>query len=405
MLFCEIKQFMKFDQVISPLHLDVLRIIGKNFKLSSIYIQSKSSDSLDKSNVIYSRKGIKKTSTDTLASLRSFLRQNTSNSNTVLSNHSNISDDPIFTTHTSNTYSVAVKIEGKRLNVIFDKEDPQLIWHDHETEFLSDFCKSLESDKTSPTENEMENIISKLKTERKNYQELMDIQFQLPLFNSIRFLNKVRSFFESSNSNAECNILKSRDVNEYLLRAIELLELTSRNTENLKKLFVLDESSTVNSATQMLNIQKWLEKFIFGLNTEYAEIYYGHTPQSFDIRTECIAIRKILVEKVLKAVIRNAMKFRRDHLAEIYVTSEIDDVDLIISVKDFGIGIPQNEIHKIGEPFFKASNNELEDGLGFEISIIKRMLNEYGGVINYSSELNKFTEVTFKVPYVYKKYS
>ena len=394
---------MKFDQVIPSLYLKIFRIIGKNFKLRSIHILFSSSDSPDKSCVIYPSKQIEISNIDSLGKTRSFFKPHLSSTSSLLSKHGSFSDDPNFTTHAFNSYSVAVEIEGKLLQIIFDKENPQLKWHDHETEFLSDICKSLESDSISLTESKKISIISKLKTERKNYQELMDIQFQLPLSNSIRLLNKVKPYFGSSNSDEESDVLKNRDVNEYLLRAIELLELTSRNTENMKKLFEPDESRTVKSAAQMLDIQKWLKEFIFGLNTEYAEIYYGHTPQSFDIRTESIAIRKILVENVLKAVIRNAMKFRKDQIAEIYVTSEIDDVDLIIAVKDFGIGIPQDEIHKIGEPFFKASNNVIKEGLGFEISIIKRMLNEYGGVINYSSELNKSTEVTFKVPYVYKK--
>jgi signal transduction histidine kinase len=71
-------------------------------------------------------------------------------------------------------------------------------------------------------------------------------------------------------------------------------------------------------------------------------------------------------------------------------------------VKDNGIGIPGNEVHKIFQPFFKSKKvtkyNLANKGRGLGLSISKRIAESMGGDITVKTVENRGTVVSFKVP-------
>ena len=78
---------------------------------------------------------------------------------------------------------------------------------------------------------------------------------------------------------------------------------------------------------------------------------------------------------------------------EIELTDYIEDNNVIIKIKDNGIGI--KDIEKIKEPFFTTKINGT--GLGVPLSI--EIINKHNGVINYESS-SKGTIVTIKLPII-----
>lgn len=61
---------------------------------------------------------------------------------------------------------------------------------------------------------------------------------------------------------------------------------------------------------------------------------------------------------------------------------------------DNGIGIPNNQLNKIGEPYFSTK----EKGTGIGIMICKKIVKDHGGSMLISSEENKGTTVTIQLP-------
>ncbi|MNJ41479.1 Sporulation kinase E [compost metagenome] len=72
------------------------------------------------------------------------------------------------------------------------------------------------------------------------------------------------------------------------------------------------------------------------------------------------------------------------------------DQDAVIQITDEGIGIPKENLQKIGEPFY--TNKEKGTGLGVMVS--QRIIESHRGTMDITSEIGKGTVVTLTLPKV-----
>ena len=78
------------------------------------------------------------------------------------------------------------------------------------------------------------------------------------------------------------------------------------------------------------------------------------------------------------------------------VFSDADSI--LITIKDKGVGIPEDELKNIFEPFFRASNVRAIDGFGFGLPLAYRIIKIHSGEIRFLSQINKGTHVKIKLP-------
>jgi signal transduction histidine kinase len=104
------------------------------------------------------------------------------------------------------------------------------------------------------------------------------------------------------------------------------------------------------------------------------------------------------VRQVLMNLINNAIKFTDK--GHIQVACEKKNGELMFSVKDTGVGIPENDQVKIFERFTKfdyhGMNNE---GSGIGLSIVEKIIHLLKGKIWLESTLNQGTTFYFTLPY------
>ncbi len=69
--------------------------------------------------------------------------------------------------------------------------------------------------------------------------------------------------------------------------------------------------------------------------------------------------------------------------------------EIIVSIQDYGIGIPKDEQLKIFEKFYRTdkSRNKNSGGTGLGMSIMKKIIDIHNGKINIESTENKGTIV------------
>ena len=91
-------------------------------------------------------------------------------------------------------------------------------------------------------------------------------------------------------------------------------------------------------------------------------------------------------------LIDNACKFSDNKSVNVIISTS-EQFYLIIYFIDNGIGIPESEINKITEPFYRASNISGKSGYGIGLSIVKQIVSLHNGQINITSELNKGSTV------------
>lgn len=84
---------------------------------------------------------------------------------------------------------------------------------------------------------------------------------------------------------------------------------------------------------------------------------------------------------------------------EVTVTLEKQRANFVLTVSDHGVGIPSEHLPHIFEPFFSHDpNGSLYSGLGLGLPIVKLVAQAHKGNVYLSSEENKGTVVTLKIP-------
>jgi len=109
-------------------------------------------------------------------------------------------------------------------------------------------------------------------------------------------------------------------------------------------------------------------------------------------------IDPVLMSQILNNLIVNALKYSQGR-PDPEVLLEYLQENFRISVKDFGIGIPEDQIVKIYESFFRARNVENIEGTGLGMAIVKKITEMHKGHIKLSSVVNKGTTVELNFPY------
>jgi signal transduction histidine kinase len=108
-----------------------------------------------------------------------------------------------------------------------------------------------------------------------------------------------------------------------------------------------------------------------------------------------------MLDTVLRNLIGNAIKFTRKD-GNIFVFAEIKDTDVIISVKDSGIGIPPalaDKIFSLKEVVSrKGTDGEASSGLG--LLLCKSFVEKNNGRIWFDTEIDKGTTFFVSLPYV-----
>jgi len=104
-----------------------------------------------------------------------------------------------------------------------------------------------------------------------------------------------------------------------------------------------------------------------------------------------------LISIVLRNLLDNAIKYSEEG-SEIVVNVHFLESTIEISVRDFGIGIPEKEQHKIFSSFYRCANTSKVSGYGLGLSIVNQITKIIGGTISFQSELGVGTTFTFNFP-------
>lgn len=105
-----------------------------------------------------------------------------------------------------------------------------------------------------------------------------------------------------------------------------------------------------------------------------------------------------LIKQALRALIDNGIKFS-PKFGEINVSASVSSDNIMISVKDEGIGIPKDKVDHIFERFYRAdSARESKLGTGLGLSIVQTIIKSHGGRIEVKCAVGKGTTVSILIP-------
>ena len=105
------------------------------------------------------------------------------------------------------------------------------------------------------------------------------------------------------------------------------------------------------------------------------------------------------IERVLLNLLSNAIKFSYvDGI--IYVNVNKKEENVIISIRDFGIGMSEKYLDKIFDRFFQVdyTMTRKNEGSGIGLSIVKSFVSLHNGSISVKSKENEGSEFVINLP-------
>lgn len=113
--------------------------------------------------------------------------------------------------------------------------------------------------------------------------------------------------------------------------------------------------------------------------------------------TEDVWIDKNLLKNVVMNLVSNASKFSNSNTV-IEISSSLKDGQLMLAVRDHGIGISEEDQQRLFERFFRAKNASNIQGTGLGLNIVSKYLELMNGKVKMESELEKGSCVTIFIP-------
>ena len=120
---------------------------------------------------------------------------------------------------------------------------------------------------------------------------------------------------------------------------------------------------------------------------------------SIDDNIHKITGNPFTIEELYSNLLLNAVKYTPNNgQIELIVRNRFDHI--ITEVSDSGIGIPQEEISKVFNEFYRAKNvpKDINTGTGLGLSIVKQIVENHKGRIWVRSELGVWTKFIFTLP-------
>jgi PAS domain S-box-containing protein len=110
-----------------------------------------------------------------------------------------------------------------------------------------------------------------------------------------------------------------------------------------------------------------------------------------------VEVDPALFERILVNLLSNALKYSpEDQPVELEATCV--DGQLVLQIRDFGIGIPEKNLPQLFEPFFRADNVGDLPGTGLGLATVKAAVEAHGGTITVASVLNAGTTFRITMP-------
>jgi len=175
----------------------------------------------------------------------------------------------------------------------------------------------------------------------------------------------------------------------------------------------LEESERILKMLNTLMDISEAETGVMKLNREVVDIsalvervldMYRHVAEekSIDIHPTipvglCVTADHARLSQVLANLLDNAIKYT-PHVGRIYIEANQLQQKIVISVRDSGIGISQEELPRIWDRLYRGDQSRSEKGLGLGLSMVRAIVRAHKGRVEVFSEPGKGSTFTIYLP-------
>ncbi len=164
---------------------------------------------------------------------------------------------------------------------------------------------------------------------------------------------------------------------------IEQIDLIAKVSSAFSQFAQLPEK-----VNETFNLNKQIHSILKIFNND--RIFVHANKENIMIHMDKIYLTRIITNLITNA--KQALEDAKDPI--INVDIELIQKKIMISVEDNGTGIPEDMQERIFEPNFTSKNS----GMGLGLTMVRKMVEDYGGTITVKSELGKGSKFTISLP-------
>lgn len=212
--------------------------------------------------------------------------------------------------------------------------------------------------------------------------------------------HELRTPLTSINGQIEVLLMKDRSTEEYKAALMSVLEDLRSLIDLANRLLLIARTTSDNPVnfSEHIRIDELLwqiqdEMKRFGKN---CHIHIFMDDSLTDSEQITVAGDESLLKTAFSNIIENSCKFSNDN--SVYISFRETGKWIEVIFKDNGIGIPEIDLKKILEPFFRAGNAISIPGSGIGLPLVNQIIRNHKGQLIITSTQGTGTTVTIRLP-------
>ena len=211
--------------------------------------------------------------------------------------------------------------------------------------------------------------------------------------------HELRTPLTAISGQLEVLLLHNRSPEYYKENIISVLDDVKNLNLMANRLLLLMQASAESSSTgfNLIRIDEllWQAKNDITKSNNSYEVMIAFDPVLNEDHLT-ISGNEQLIRSALYNLMENGCKYSTLHKTEIYLS--IQNNQLTISFRDKGIGIPDEDLEHVFEPFHRGKNTAQIKGHGIGLSLVQKIAQLHRAKIIVKSEVNVGTVVTLTFP-------
>ena len=214
--------------------------------------------------------------------------------------------------------------------------------------------------------------------------------------------HELRTPLTSINGQLEVLMLKDRSAAEYKVALGSVLDDIKSLIDLSNRLLLIARTSAegpvnFNNKIRIDEILWQAEEEIKRFHNEY-HINISIDNSLTDSDQMIVVGDESLLKIAVSNIIDNACKYSSDHSVDIKLRHIEKFIEVVFD--DRGIGISEEDMQKIFEPFYRGTNAHSISGSGIGLPLVNQIIKNHYGSVKLSSQIGKGTSVTVLLPTV-----
>ncbi len=212
--------------------------------------------------------------------------------------------------------------------------------------------------------------------------------------------HELRTPLTSISGQLEVLMMKDRSIEEYRAAIVSVIDDTRSLIDLSNRLLLIARTSAegpviTSKPVSMDEILWQAREELMKFNPDY-KINIVIDNSLTDASQMIVGGDEYLLKVAVSNIIDNACKYSKDHSVQIELKRLVDRLEILF--EDKGIGIPEKDIQKVFEPFYRGANAQSARGSGIGLPLVNQIINNYNGKVSLFSKVGKGTRVVIELP-------